>query len=185
MRQFVEDHLSYLKVEYRADFIRLDKVNVTSDNEVQPDVIMISDHFAKRVMEACRFEATFSADWWRQVGAAAVCDDKILLSGINRMLPSDQSPYIDGDIRGCFGFGEHLEICGTIHAEAAVIAKAAKEGVSLAGVDFYCTTFPCPMCARLLAEAGIGQLIYDVGYSVSDAFHIFRAAGVKVAKLIW
>ncbi|MFA5319448.1 MAG: deaminase [Candidatus Paceibacterota bacterium] len=184
MNQFAERYLTGLPIEYRRTFIRWDRVNTTSENEVVPDRLVTSGQLTRDIMRCCYEQAELSSDWWRQIGAAVVRDGQVLLYGVNRMRPTDYAPYLDGDIRGCFTWGERLEICGTIHAEAAVIATAAGRGIALAGADFYCTTFPCPGCARLLEAAKIGRVIYDVGYSVCDAFDILRKAGIEVVKLV-
>ena len=69
-----------------------------------------------------------------------------------------------------------------MHAEAAVVAGAARDGISLAGADLYTTTFPCPACARLAAGAGFRRCFFAGGYSVLDGEEVLRAAGVR---LIW
>jgi dCMP deaminase len=42
------------------------------------------------------------------------------------------------------------------------------------------TTFPCPACARLIAEAGFRRCYFSGGYSVLDGDVILRAAGVEL-----
>jgi len=65
---------------------------------------------------------------------------------------------------------------------SALLARAARDGTSLAGADLYTTTFPCPACARLVAEAGFGRCYLAGQYSVLDGEQVLRAAGVR---LIW
>jgi dCMP deaminase len=60
------------------------------------------------------------------------------------------------------------------------VAAAARDGVSLRGADLYVTTFPCPACARLIAEAGVGRCFFAGPYSVLDGEDVLRAAGVKL-----
>ena len=67
-----------------------------------------------------------------------------------------------------------------IHAEAAIVAQAARDGVSLRGADLYVTTFPCPACARLIAEAGFRRCYFAGSYSVLEGEHVLQAAGVDV-----
>ena len=74
------------------------------------------------------------------------------------------------------------DLSTALHAEAAIIAAAARRGVSLAGADLYVTTFPCPACARLIAEAGLRRCFFAGPYSVLDGEGVLRAAGVEV---IW
>jgi len=184
MIQFACKYLADCRLEYRRVFIRWDKINTTSEEDPSVDRMVLRDQLSREIMDRCRVEAQLSSDWWRQVGAMAIFDGQVPLMGVNRLKPTDYSADIDGDIRGCFGFGERVEICGPIHAEAMVVAKAAAKGIALAGADFYTTTFPCPMCARLLVQAGVKRVIYETGYSVCDANEILNGAGVEIVKLL-
>jgi dCMP deaminase len=74
------------------------------------------------------------------------------------------------------------DLSTAIHAEAAVVAQAARHGISLAGADLYVSTFPCPACARLIAEAGFRRCLFARRYSVLDGERVLRSAGVE---LIW
>ena len=74
------------------------------------------------------------------------------------------------------------DLSTAIHAEAALIAGAARDGTSLAGADLYTTTFPCPACARLIAEAGFLRCFFAGQYSVLDGEQTLRAGGIG---LIW
>ena len=60
-----------------------------------------------------------------------------------------------GDPRSNFDAGKNIELSKFIHAEASLIAQAAKQGAKLEGASIYVTTFPCPVCARLVATAGL------------------------------
>jgi dCMP deaminase len=184
MIEFAKKHLSDCQVEFRKVFIRWNKINTTSDEEVPAGTVVTSDQFAREIMNQCHEIAQLSSDWWRQVGAVAVRDGKPLMWGLNRQQPTDYSQGIDGDIRLNFGFGERVEICGPIHAEGEVIASAARVGLALAGADLYCTTFPCPACARLIAKSGVLRVIYQTGYSVCDAWDILKQVGVEVVKFV-
>jgi dCMP deaminase len=75
------------------------------------------------------------------------------------------------------------DLSTAIHAEAAVVASAAAAGIPLAGADLYTTTFPCPACARLIAEAGFARCFFAGGYSVLDGEQVLRAAGVALIRV--
>lgn len=126
--------------------------------------------------------AGHSSDWWRQVGAIAWRDAEILGAAWNHHHPTEYAPYTDGDPRDGFGRGVRADLSTAIHAEASVVAKAARDGVSLNGADLYATTFPCPACARLIAESGFRRCYFSGAYSVLEGDAVLRAAGVE---LLW
>lgn len=134
-------------------------------------------------MKLAEAEAAKSGDWWRQVGAVLVKDGTILLKTHNRHLPSDHAPYAVGDPRANFHAGESIELSTAIHAEALLIAQAAHSGLALEGTELYCTTFPCPPCAKLIAESGIKKLYFAEGYSMLDGEAVLRSAGVKIVRV--
>ena len=121
-----------------------------------------------------------SSDWWRQVGAIAVRGPDLLGCAWNHHHPTEHSPYIDGDPRDSFSRGVRADLSTAIHAEAAIVASAARDGISLRGADLYVTTFPCPACARLIAEAGLSRCFFAGPYSLLDGEDVLRAAGVEL-----
>ncbi|MGH3251949.1 MAG: deoxycytidylate deaminase [Trebonia sp.] len=123
-----------------------------------------------------------SSDWWRQVGAIAWRGQEVLGAAWNRHGPTEYAPYVDGDPRDGFSRGVRADLSTAIHAEASVVAQAARAGTTLEGADLYVTTFPCPACARLLAEAGFRRCYFTGPYAVLDGDAILRAAGVT---LLW
>lgn len=60
--------------------------------------------------------------------------------------------------------GQKDRACVAIHAEANAIAQAAKRGVAVNGATAYCTLYPCPVCLKLLYQAGIDHIIYELTY---------------------
>jgi dCMP deaminase len=122
--------------------------------------------------------AGHSSDWWRQVGAVAWRGEEILGAAWNHHGPTEYAPYTDGDPRDGFGRGVRADLSTAIHAEASVIAQAARSGRALNGADLYVTTFPCPACARLIAESRFRRCYFTGAYSVLEGDHILRAAGV-------
>jgi dCMP deaminase len=146
------------------------------DGEIGVDALM--RQFASRAAD----EAQRSSDWWRQVGAVAVRDGVILDVAHNEHRPTEYTPYLNGDPRNDFSRGVHIELSTAIHAEAAIVARAARAGTVLDGADLYVSTFPCPGCARLVAESGFRRCYFAGPYAVLDGDEVLRAAGVE---LIW
>ena len=135
-----------------------------------------------RMLARARELAGHSSDWWRQVGAIAARGDRVLAVAWNHHQPSEYAPYIDGDPRDSFSRGVRGDLSTAMHAEASIVAQAAREGFSLSGADLFVTTFPCPACARLVAEAGFRRCYFAGPYSVLDGDEVLRAAGVE---LLW
>ena len=136
----------------------------------------LPDGLAARAREL----AGHSSDWWRQVGAIAWRGAEILGAAWNHHAPTEYAPYIDGDPRDSFSRGVRADLSTATHAEASVIAQAARAGRPLDGADLYVTTFPCPACARLIAESGFRRCYFTGQYSVLEGDHILHAAGIEV-----
>jgi len=175
-----EKYFSHVPIVYENVFLRWDKPITLREQEVSPDRIISTNEVDRMFMAKAKEEAKKSSDWWRQVGALAVKDGEVLLTGHNRYTPTDYALFTLGNPRDNFDAGEHPEICTSIHGEASIVATAAGKGISLKGSEFYVTTFPCANCARLLAEAGVSKVYYKDGYSILDAQDIFKAAHIEV-----
>lgn len=183
-REFVGKYLKDKKVEYISVFLRWDKHSALKENNVpNPERIISSGAFNKEIMGKAYEEAKKSSDWWRNIGAVVVKEGKVILVGHNHPLPSDQVHNIFGDPRSNFDYGVSFELSKFIHAEAGIIAEAAKKGISLEGASIYVTTFPCPVCAKSIASAGIKKVFYSEGYSLLDAEDILKSFGVELVKV--
>ncbi len=183
-RQFAETHLPGKKVEFVSVFLRWDKQISTKEFEVPPNRVISEDQVDKEIMGVAFKEAEKSPDWWRQIGAIIVKDGKPVLMGYNRPVPSKDytfGPF--GDPRSNFDAGIGFEISKALHAEAGIIARAARQGIPLEGTSLYVTTFPCPVCAKSVAEAGIKWVYYSKGYSLLDAEDVLRAYGVEIVMV--
>jgi deoxycytidylate deaminase len=183
-RQLVEEHQldTIADVEYVRTFLRWDREWSRAGRPPEWDGAVAVDEYARQMQDLATRSADLSSDWWRQVGAVAVRDGVVLAAGFNRHLPSEYSPYVDGDPRNDFRRGVEMERTTSIHAEAAIVTRAAREGFSLRGADLHVGTFPCPGCARLVAEAGFARCFFAGGYSLLNGDEVMRAAGMK---LIW
>ncbi len=72
------------------------------------------------------------------------------------------------------------------HAEANLIAFAAREGISTKGCAVYVTHMPCAACARTLIQAGVRKVVYGAGKTsmppeeFAAAAVMFDEAGISV-----
>ncbi len=179
-RDTAEKYFVGKKLVFQKVFLRWDKLISTKEMEISPDRKISKEEFDRELMGKAFAESDKSSDWWRQIGAVVVKDSKVIISGYNKHFPTNFSPYINGDPRNNFDAGIRIDLCTSIHAEASTIAIAAKNGIKLEGCDVYVTTFPCPTCARLLAESGIRKIFYSKGYSLLDAEDILKKAGTEI-----
>lgn len=75
------------------------------------------------------------------------------------------------------------------HAEANLVAFAAREGIRTKGCAVYVTHYPCSSCARTLIQAGITRVVSGEGVtSMPDAEFeaaavMFREARVRVEPM--
>lgn len=146
--------------------------------------VVSEEEFGKFSMSVARIIAGKSPDWWRQIGAILIGEKVNPIFCFNRHVPSDQSAYCNGDPRSNFEPGEHIDVSCALHAEAGVIAEAAKRGVSTEGCDLWVTTFPCPPCAYLIAYSGIRHLYYADGYARLEGAEVLKSKGVEILRVV-
>lgn len=177
-------HFLGKKIEFRDIFLRWHSGNVTAKKEVNADRFLSRKDFESEVMAQAFAEGQKSWDWWRQVGGLIVKNDEVLLSAHNSHVPDKQMPYVFGDPRSVFKKGINLELSTAEHAEAILIATAARKGIPLEGTILYITDFPCPPCAKLISEAGIKKCYFCRGYAMVDGESILKSKGVEIIRVI-
>jgi dCMP deaminase len=163
-------------------FLRWDREWSQAQRPADFDEKLAVGELPGRLVAQARELAGNSSDWWRQVGAIAWRGEEILGAAWNHHVPTEYAPYVDGDPRDGFSRGVRADLSTAIHAEASVVAQAARGGRALNGADIYVTTFPCPACARLIAESGFRRCYFTGPYSVLEGDAVLRAAGVE---LLW
>lgn len=178
---FAKEFLSDKEVRFENVFLRWNKPVSTQELEIASDRIITQDEAHRELINKASGLSQKSANWWRQIGVLVTNENgEIILSAFNRHVPTQENMAVYGDLRMCFDARQHHELSNSIHAEASLIGKAAKNGVALNGTNLYVTTFPCPTCAKLVVEAGIKKVYYQSGYSLSDAEDILKNAGVEI-----
>lgn len=179
-RTIAEKYFSDREVQFDSVFLRWNKQITKTEMIVAPDRIISEEERDREFIKEAQAYAKQSSDWWRQIGAVCAKEGKVLVAGYNRHLPSDFNLDTYGDPRSSFDAGESFEISTAIHCEATLVAHAARKGISLEGTSLYVTTFTCPVCAKLVAEAGIKKVYYKSGYSLLDAETILKSFGVEI-----
>jgi len=118
----------------------------------------------------------------RSVGALLVKDKKILATGYNGA-PSGLGHCLDiGCLREKLKIpsGERHELCRGLHAEQNVLLQAALYGVSTRGSTLYITNQPCIICAKMLINAGIKEIVTCGDYPDKMAKDFLKEAGIRI-----
>jgi len=137
-------------------------------------------------MQIATVVATRSTCSRRQVGALLVQNKRILSTGYNGA-PSGLSHCLEvGCLREKLQVpsGERHELCRGLHAEQNAIIQAAVHGVAIKDAVLYCTHYPCSLCAKMLVNAGVRNLVLATNYPDDLAKELFAEAGIEVRFIV-
>lgn len=118
----------------------------------------------------------------RSVGAVIVKEKKVLATGYNGA-PSGLAHCSE---KGCLReklkipSGQRHELCRGLHAEQNAIIQAACYGVSIKGASLYVTCYPCSVCAKMIINAGISEVVTMEGYPDPMAQELIKESGILV-----
>jgi dCMP deaminase len=166
-----------------AQLLRPQPQRTVAAGEVIADGLLPTREAFAELAHAAEAAAGESVDWWRRVGAAIRVSGGEVRACANVHNPHRLSAYAAGDPRANLHKGVGLELSTATHAEARLIAEAARDGLATRGAVLYVTDFPCPPCAKLIAAAGIARLYFRDGYAVLDGQDVLEAAGVEIVRV--
>lgn len=172
------------------------------ERETQPDLRPVKaarpswDAYFLEIAEKVSTRATCDR---KHVGAIIVRDRAILATGYNgsvRELPHCDDighDLVESDIAAVKKPGDDplarpkveivVNCVRTVHAETNAVAQAARNGVRIDGAKIYVNTYPCWPCFKLLANAGIIEVIYSGDYRNDPRVEAAaRATGIKIRK---
>lgn len=120
----------------------------------------------------------------RKVGALVVRDRRILATGYNGTPSGIRHCSEVGCLREKLKIpsGERHELCRGLHAEQNVLLQASLHGVSLRGSTIYVTNQPCIICAKMIINAGISEVVMRDHYPDPMALAFLKEAKIKVRK---
>lgn len=121
----------------------------------------------------------------RSVGAVLVKDKRILATGYNGA-PRGLAHCLDvGCIREKLKIpsGQRHELCRALHAEQNALIQASLYGISVKDATLYSTNQPCIICAKMLINAGIKEIVADDGYPDKMAVDFLKEAGIRLRKI--
>ena len=122
----------------------------------------------------------------RSVGAVLVKDKRILATGYN----GAPSKITHCEVTGCIReklkvpSGQRHELCRGLHGEQNAFLQAALHGTSLKGASLYSTTQPCIICAKMIINAGIKEIIIKGDYPDKMSKELLREAKIRIRRVV-
>lgn len=118
----------------------------------------------------------------RSVGAVLVKDKRILATGYNGVPSKIKHCSEVGCIRQEHNVpsGQRHELCRGLHGEQNAFLQAALHGTSVKDASLYCTTQPCVICAKMIINAGIKEVIIRGDYPDPMSKSLLDEAKIKV-----
>jgi dCMP deaminase len=135
-------------------------------------------------MRMAELVATRSTCLRRNVGAVVVKEKRVLTTGYNGA-PKGLKHCAEV---GCVRMQNHIqsgtrhELCRGVHAEQNAVIQAAYFGVSIKDSTIYTTNYPCVMCAKILVNAGIREIVYKDDYVDELSRTVLDESGVSVRR---
>jgi dCMP deaminase len=120
----------------------------------------------------------------RHCGAVVVKDRRILATGYNgtpRNLRHCEEVGCLREQRGVASGSNH-ELCRGIHAEQNAVVQAALYGVAIDGAVIYSTHQPCVLCAKILINAGMSEIVYADPYPDPLSEEMLSESGVGLRR---
>ncbi len=134
------------------------------DHDLVEQVAAITAHLAERPSWGAYFMATALL-----LASRSSCERLhvgcVVVSGgenRNRIVAAGYNGFLPGAAHISRVRDSHEQ--ATVHAEQNAIADAARRGVALDGATIYVTHFPCINCAKILAAAGVREIVYHSDY---------------------
>lgn len=142
----------------------------------------------KRFMEMANLVASWSTciREGRKIGAVIAKDHRILTTGYNGSPAGVKNCTERGKcIRDELGIksGTNLEMCYSLCAEQNAVVQAAKLGHSVEGATIYVTHRPCPICTRIIINAGIKRIVYQDDYPNAFSLELIKESGIECERL--
>lgn len=123
----------------------------------------------------------------RRVGCVVVSHNRRVISTGYNGTPTGIRNCSDGGCPRCnsgLGSGHALATCLCIHAEENALLEAGRDRLR-EGAVLYCDTCPCLTCSIKIAQVGVSEVVYALGYSMDgETAAVFREAGVRLRQFV-
>ena len=179
-----------LAVREIADF-QLENAGALEELHASVQAILERSYFFERpgwdeyFMSIARVVASRSNCVKRKVAAIITRDRRVISTGYNGT-PRGVPNCNEGGCPRCNSFaagGTRLDECLCSHGEENAITQSAYHGVNVRGGTMYTTFSPCLTCTKLIINAGLVEVVYNVDYPLGGvALELLREAGVKVRQ---
>jgi len=145
---------------------------------------LVRPSYDEYFMRIAKIVATRSTCTRRQVGAVIVKDNHLLSTGYNGPPKGQKHCDETGCIREELNIprGERHELCRGLHAEQNAIIQAAVFGTSIKGGTIYTTHFPCSVCAKMLVNAELEEIVYEEMYPDELSIEILKESNINVRQ---
>lgn len=112
-----------------------------------------------------------------KVGACLVLDTGVLIPGVNGLSKQlgNECEYLAED-------GQLVTKQETIHAEIAVLLRAAKTGLSTQNSTLYLSHSPCFACSSAMIAAGVKEIVFAEEYRDTDPLTMLEDCGIIVRQ---
>jgi dCMP deaminase len=119
------------------------------------------------------------------VGAVIVKGKRVMTTGYNGAASGQKDCIALGCLRNELGIpsGTRHEICRAIHAEQNAIIQAGVHGTNISEATLYCTHTPCMICAKMIVNSGIKEVISYQDYADEEARKFLETSGVRLRKM--
>ncbi len=136
-------------------------------------------------LEVAAVVASRSTCLRRRVGAVIVKDKRILATGYNGAPKGLKHCLEIGCLREKLGIpsGERHELCRGLHAEQNAILQAVVHHLDIKDSTLYATNQPCIICAKMLINAQIKEIVISSGYPDDLAREMLKEAKIKIRKV--
>lgn len=139
------------------------------------------EYFAKIAGDVARRSTCIKEG--RQFGAIVVNKEReIVASGYNGNVRGATHCAETGCIKDELGIesGMGHGVCTAVHAEMNALLQAGKNARD---GNLYVNGYPCKICARLIANAGVKRVVTSGTYSDEEGLKILKDAGVEIKHI--
>ncbi len=153
--------------------------------ELQVEIKKKRPDWDEYFMNIAKVVASRSNCMKRHVAAVIVKDKRIISTGYNGT-PRGVKNCSEGGCPRCNEFAEggtRLDECLCSHGEENAIVQASYHGISIKDAALYTTFAPCLMCTKMIINAGIKEVVYNIDYPLNNtALNLYKEVNIKLRQ---